>query len=187
MHELTTSTCLAGEDSVIDQLYRAHAPAIFAYLCQHVATRSDAEDLLLDVFVTALEQVNLDALTEDRQVAWLWRVARNKAIDHHRRSARRPTLELDHIAAQLADHDSGSPEHSALRRDEAQRLHMLLTQLTPLQRNVLRLRFADDLRCSEIALVLGKKESAVRVLLMRTLRLLRASYIRQDSRDAKEG
>jgi DNA-directed RNA polymerase specialized sigma24 family protein len=51
----------------------------------------------------------------------------------------------------------------------------------------LRLRFGDDLRCSEIALVLGKKESAVRVLLMRTLRLLRASYIEQDEQDAKEG
>jgi RNA polymerase sigma-70 factor (ECF subfamily) len=183
MRKLNDAIDLLGEDSLIDVLYRAHAPALFAFLRQHAATRADAEDLLLDVFVTALEYERLADLTEDGRLAWLWRVARNKAVDHHRRNARRPTLGLEQVEARLFDDEDGSPERAALRQDEFERLHASLQVLTPLQRDVLRLRFAEDLRCGEIARALGKKESAVRVLLMRTLRFLRTIYAAQDVKD----
>jgi RNA polymerase sigma-70 factor (ECF subfamily) len=110
-------------------------------------------------------------------------VARNKAIDHYRRNARRPTLGLEQVEASLFEDEDGSPERAALRQDEFERLRASLRELTPLQRDVLRLRFADDLRYGEIALALGKKESAVRVLLMRTLRFLRTIYAAQDVKD----
>jgi RNA polymerase sigma-70 factor (ECF subfamily) len=171
---------LLGDESLVDALYRAHAAALFAYLRQRAATRADAEDLLLDVFVLALEYDQLAGLTPERQLAWLWRVTRNKAIDHYRRTARHPTLGLEQVEGNLVDDEDGSPEHTALRQDEFQRLYASLQALTPLQRDVLRLRFADDLRCGEIALALGKKESTVRVLLMRTLRFLRTIYVAQD-------
>jgi RNA polymerase sigma-70 factor (ECF subfamily) len=182
MRDSHTPTGLLTDDSLVDALYRAHAPAIFTFLRQHTATRSDAEDLLLDVFVIALEHERLAGLTDNHQLAWLWRVARNKAIDHHRRNARRPTQGLQDIEGRLTDEDD-SPERAVLRQDEFQRLHASLQELTPLQQDVLRLRFADDLRCREIALALGKKESTVRVLLMRTLRFLRAIYTTQDAKD----
>jgi RNA polymerase sigma factor (sigma-70 family) len=183
MRKVNDSTGLLEEDSLIGALYRAHGPALFAFLRQHAATRSDAEDLLLDVFVTALEYERLADLTDTGRLAWLWRVARNKAIDHYRRNARRPTLGLEQVEARLFDDEDGSPERAALRQDEFERLHASLQELTPLQRDVLRLRFAEDLRCGEIALALGKKESAVRVLLMRTLRFLRTLYAAQDVKD----
>ena len=183
MHDVNNLLSSTGEDSPIDALYRTHAPAIFAYLRQHTATRADAEDILLDVFVTALEHTQLADLPEDRQLAWLWRVARNRVVDSYRRSARRPTKALEDVEAELTDREERSPEHNALRQDEYRQLHTLLNDLTPLQRDVLRLRFADDLRCGEIALILGKKESAVRVMLMRTLRFLRSVYAGQDVKD----
>ena len=93
---------------------------------------------------------------------------------------RRPTLALEQVDADLTDDEERSPERDTLRRDEFRRLHALLGRLTPLQRDVLRLRFGEDLRSGEIAQVLGKKESAVRVLLMRTLRSLRTIYTRQE-------
>lgn len=166
-----------GEDSLVDALYRRHAQALFAFLLQHTASREDAEDLLLEVFLTALEQDSLADLTEKHQLVWLWRVARNKTIDSYRRSARRPVLALEHVEAQLYYDEALSPEQNALRQEEYRCLHVFLEKLTPLQRDVLRLRFANDLRCAEIAQALGKKESAVRVLLMRTLRFLRRMYL----------
>src|SRR5262249_45006311 len=95
----TASPGLASgrEDSYVDALYREHAPAIFAFLSQHTAARADAEDLLLEVFTAALEQPSREHFDEARRVAWLWRVARNKVVDHHRRAARRPTLNLDRV------------------------------------------------------------------------------------------
>jgi DNA-directed RNA polymerase specialized sigma24 family protein len=51
-----------------------------------------------------------------------------------------------------------------------------LKRLSPLQREVMCLRFGYNLRCAEIASILGKQESAVRTMLSRTINLLRDVY-----------
>ncbi len=168
-----------AEGSIIDELYRRHSPALFAFLRQHTASSEDAEDLLLEVFIAALKYQGLLTLPEERQLAWLWRVARNKTIDNYRRNARRPVLALDQIEDQLFVDEDLAPESLAQRQDEYHRLRATLETLTPLQREVLYLRFADDLRCSEIAQVLGRSEGAIRVQLMRTLQHLRAIYTKR--------
>jgi len=61
-------------------------------------SREDAEGLTLEVFLGALEHDNLSALADDERLAWLRRVAHNKIIDSHRRSARRPVVALDQVA-----------------------------------------------------------------------------------------
>jgi RNA polymerase sigma factor (sigma-70 family) len=165
-----------GDVSLVEGLYRQHAPSLFAFLRQHTATREDAEDLLLEVFLSALEQTVLVELTEKQQVAWLWRVARNKAIDKYRRAVHRPVLELEQVMAEISEDETRSPEQSALRQEEFRRLKALLTPLSPVQQHVVWLHFAYDLQSTEIAEVLGKKQSTVRVLLMRALRFLRTAY-----------
>jgi RNA polymerase sigma factor (sigma-70 family) len=80
------------DDSLCAQLYRRYAPGILAYLRRHLPTQEDAEDLLLEVFLAALEyEPRLASLSEDEHRAWLGTVARNKVIDHHRRAGRRRT------------------------------------------------------------------------------------------------
>ena len=174
---------LAGKDEPIwvETLYRMHASALLAFLRQRTTSRDDAEDLLLEVFVAALERPDLELLHEQRQAVWLWRVARNKVADYHRRAARRPTLDLDRLDDLAADDvEGGILERDVLRQDEYLRLHMRLWTLTPLQRDVLRLRFAEGMRCGEIARALGKREVAVRALLSRALRSLRTVYAQQE-------
>ena len=63
-----------------------------------------------------------------------------------------------------------------LRREEYAQLRAKIAQLPELQREVLRLRFANDLHCAEIASVLQKSEGAIRMVLSRTMKLLRAVY-----------
>jgi RNA polymerase sigma-70 factor (ECF subfamily) len=103
-------------------------------------------------------------------------VARNKRIDAYRREQRRPALVLDLVTDSLYEDEKHEPEHIALRREEYRQLQEALAQLSPLQQEVLRLRFAQGLRCSEMARELGKSEGAVRVLLLRTLKFLRTLY-----------
>ena len=81
----SSAFCPAEDDSPCARLYRSYAPGILAYLRRHVPTQEDAEDLLLDVFLAALEyEPRLAGLAEDELRAWLATVARNKMIDHHR-------------------------------------------------------------------------------------------------------
>lgn len=171
-----SDTALADPDMTnIAGLYRRYAPAIFAHLVQRTASEQDAEDILVEVFLAALESEPFLALPEKAQLAWLWRVARNKTIDVYRRSTRRPNVMLESIPEQIAD-DSIDPEDAALRQEEYGELQTLIKRLSPLQQEVLQLRFSQDMRCSEIAAHLGKHEGAVKVMLSRALNLLKTIY-----------
>jgi RNA polymerase sigma-70 factor (ECF subfamily) len=137
----------------------------------------DAEDLLLEVFVAAVENDGLLALSDDEQLAWLRRVAHNKFIDYYRRSQRRPAVSLEEVTEEsLVDDDDLSPEHAAVRQEEHTLLRARLSALPEMQQTILRLRFADGWRCKEIAGHINKSEGAVRTMLSRSLNLLRNIY-----------
>jgi RNA polymerase sigma-70 factor, ECF subfamily len=157
-------------------LYQQHAPVIFAYLRRHVGSWEDAEDLLLEVFLAALEHDQLRAVPEDSQLPWLQRVAQRKVADHHRRSARRPAIPIDQVEATLLEDEKQIPEQVALRNEEQTELGLALKRLPAQYQEVLRLRFVHGLRGTEIGALLGKQEGNVRVLLSRALKLLRVYY-----------
>lgn len=157
-------------------LYQHYAPSIFAYLLRHSGSREDAEDILLEVFLAVLENARFWTLNEKEQQAWLWSVARNKAIDNHRRLARHPSIPLKQVADSIYEREDLAPEQFTLKQEEYRQLHTLLKTLPEQQQEVLRLRFGHGLRCAEIATVMTKSEGAVRMLLSRTLKLLRGNY-----------
>lgn len=157
-------------------LYQQYAPALFAYLLQHAPPGEDAEDILVEVFLAALENKQFSSLPEKAQLAWLWRVTRNKVVDAYRRSIRRRNVTLESITESMIDDDDLGPEHFALRQEEYNNLQVHLKSLSPLQQEVLRLRFSQDMRCSEIAAHMGKREGAVKVMLSRALNLLKNIY-----------
>jgi RNA polymerase sigma-70 factor (ECF subfamily) len=160
----------------MEELYQRHRLTILSYIMQHVSSKEDAEDMLLEVFVTALESPILITLDERQQLAWLRRVALNKSIDYYRRSARRPAIPIEQTDETLYEEEYHSPEQSLLRQEEITLLRTYISSLPELQQEIIRLRFANDLRCSEIATHLNKSEGAVRTLLSRTLNILRAIY-----------
>ena len=162
--------------SAVAALYRQYAPTLFAYLRRRAASWEDAEDLLLEVFLAAVERGQIFTIPEEGRLAWLQRVAQHKLVDHYRRSARRPALPLDESAEALAEDEAREPEQIALRHEASQELHHALQRLPASYQEVLRLRFANDLRCAEIGAALGKQEGAIRALLWRALKLLRTRY-----------
>ena len=160
--------------SLCAHLYRCYAPGILAYLRRHVPTQEDAEDLLLEVFLAALEyEPRLAALTEDEHRAWLATVARNKMIDHRRWTGRRRFLPLEKAKGTLADE---MPEEVVVRDEEQERLRSYLQRLSATQQEVLQLRFTCGLHCAEIASALHKREGAIRTMLSRSLNTLRGFY-----------
>jgi RNA polymerase sigma-70 factor (ECF subfamily) len=170
-----------GDEPPLARLYQAHAPAVLAYLRLRTATREDAEDLLLEVFLAALEHVDmLEDRSDPTQRAWLRGVADHKVADHYRRGGgrtQRQQVRLEQVAGTLYEDEARSPERVALAQEEYARLHTLLRGLPRLQQQVVHLRFGYGLRSAEIALALGKNEGAVRKLLWRALTLVRTLYL----------
>ncbi len=163
------------DDLVTAECYRLYAPSLFSYLCMHISSASDAEDMLFEVFLVVLEhEQGLETMLEDEQRAWLWTIARNKLIDYHRRLSHRRVIPLEDLAEMIGD--EATPDEVAMLNEEYARLHTHLNQLLPSQREVLELRFTAGLRCAEIAVVLNKKEGAIRTMISRALNTLRGMY-----------
>jgi DNA-directed RNA polymerase specialized sigma24 family protein len=97
-------------------LYERFAESLLAYLCQQISDRQDAEDLLLEVFLAALQNPLLARLPARRQLAWLRRVARNKVIDHYRHTALLTTQSLGQ--AQELEDQSLTPERRVEEQEE---------------------------------------------------------------------
>src|SRR5258708_7753600 len=114
-------------------LYQRFAPLLFSYIYRHTSSREDAEDLLLETFLAALERPHFAALSEREQESWLWTVTRNKMVDHYRRVARRPGIQLDLVLDDLFERDEYAPEHVTLRHEEYARLRTYIKRLPELQ------------------------------------------------------
>ena len=164
------------EETSIGRLYQRHWLGLFTTIRQHINSREDAEDILLDVFLAALESSTLPSMSEQYQEAWLRRVAYNKCMDLHRRTSRHPAFRLEAHVETLYDDERLAPDQAALRQEEVEQLQKHLAALSTDQQEILRLRFADGLPCAEIAAHLRKSEGAIRTMLSRTLHLLRGLY-----------
>lgn len=161
---------------VTDVLYQRYAATLFTYIRQHTASQEDAEDILVETFLAALEAPTFAQLAEQEQKAWLWRVARNKVVDSYRRSYIRRSIPLEQISETVYEDEEQSPEQALLRREAESQVLNLLKRLPPGHQEVLQLRFGHGLRSAEIASMIGKRESAVRVTISRAMNLLRKIY-----------
>lgn len=160
------------EENALAELYQRHATALLAYIRRYVFTREDAEDVLLEVFLAAMERGALADVSSGEQLAWLRRVAHNKCVDLYRRQRRHPMVPLESVAEILYEDESRTPEATTLRREEHALLRRHMARLSPQQQIVLHLRFAENLHSPEIARQLHKSESGVRMLLARALNRL---------------
>jgi RNA polymerase sigma-70 factor, ECF subfamily len=154
-----------GDREALARLYRPPAERIETYLAGSVGNRHDAEDLTSQTFSRMLERIDG---YEDRALpfsAWLFRIARNAAVDHLR-SARRERLDAGGPApGEVAP----SAEEAALRRLENRRVAELARRLSEDQRRVVALRFLLGRSNAEAAVALGKTEGAVKALQHRAL------------------
>ncbi len=115
----------------------------------------------------------------DRVAPWLYRVCRNRAVDHLRRAGREQSLVADpsanahgETAALHEDSSSIDPAIAVERADLATRLHELMRDLPASQRETIDL-WCEGFTYREIAAISGRQEGHVRVLAHRGLTALR--------------
>ena len=155
-------------------LYDNHAPALYRYIYRQMAQPQDAEDVLLDVFIVALRYKELPNLPSQEQLAWLQGVARRKIIDAYRHQSHIVFLPLDETFDVLDE--ALTPEELALRGEVNYYLYAALAQLPLKQQQLIRLRYGNGLRFSEITVLLEQPEGTLRKTLLRILRRLRTLY-----------
>ena len=151
-----------GFDDAFGAIHDRYRQRLFAYTRQMLgASRSDAEDVLQDVFLRAYGALRND----DRPVtlrAWLYRVAHNRCIDHLRRPDP-PAAEIYELSRTPA-HD---PQAETARREDLRRLVQDVQRLPEQQRSALLMRELDGLTYAELADALDTSVPAIKSLLVR--------------------
>jgi RNA polymerase sigma factor (sigma-70 family) len=151
-----------GYDEAFRAIHDRYRQRLFAYTRQMLGgSRSDAEDVLQDVFLRAYGALRHD----DRPVtlrAWLYRVAHNRCIDHLRRPVP-PAAEIYDLS-RPPEHD---PPDETERREDLRRLVQDVQRLPEQQRSALLMREMDGLTYAELADALRTSIPAIKSLLVR--------------------
>jgi RNA polymerase sigma-70 factor, ECF subfamily len=149
-----------GEQEAFARLYSLYAPMVHGIVLARVPW-SEVDDLVQDVFLIALKK--LSSLRDDAAFGgWLAMIARNRAMDFHRR--KRETEELNE--------DLASQSRSESDR-EAARVLDVICGLPEAYRETLVLRLVEGMTGPEIAGRTGLTPASVRVNLHRGMKLLR--------------
>ena len=158
-----------------EPLYRKYVAQVYSYALYELRDRHEAEDATERTFLAALAHIGRfeeRARPDDGDGAstfriWLFRIARNVVAERRRQLRRRPEASLDAAAELAAPTDL---EADVTRRDETRTALDAVARLQGDRRQVLILRFVDEMSTAEIAGVLGRSEGAIRVLIHRALR-----------------
>jgi RNA polymerase sigma-70 factor (ECF subfamily) len=154
-------------------IYTSDAARLERFVVGIVGDADAARDIVQDAMAKALETSADPAVTVILLSAWVYRVARNAALDHIRMQ-RRTTCEapaaIDERREGLAVAAASPPEWGA-----HEGVHTAISLLPTCQRQVIALRYRLGLTARETATVLGKSTDSVRHIEARALRSLRAA------------
>jgi len=156
-----------GDFEAFGELYSIFLDRIYRYVFYQVRDRMTAEDITEEVFVKAWQAIGSCKGKEATFSAWLYRIAHNHMIDTLRNKQKYTSIEMENI---IDDSDPKVEIETALDRQE---LLAAVADLPQNQKEVIILKFIEELDNREISQVLGKREGAIRILQMRALTNLR--------------
>ena len=153
-------------DLYVDQLYR------FIYF--KVGNREEAEDLSSSVFLKTWNYILEKKLENPNTLkALLYKIARNLIIDHYRKTKGRESVSLDNENGIKIIDEKQNPNYGLELKADLLVLETKLPKLKDEYREVIILRFFNELSIKEIAEILDKSKGNVRVLIYRALNALK--------------
>jgi RNA polymerase sigma-70 factor (ECF subfamily) len=167
--QLLVIRCQAGDEQAFARLLDRFGPKTLRYL-RHIVG-DDADDVQQEVWLDVYRRVSQLA-TPRSFVSWLFTITRHRAVDYLRRRRRAREL-LEDVAAESLVYDEAVDQPDAPDLPE---LSTALANLQPLHREVLLLRYQDDLSYEEIAAVVGCSVGTVKSRLHHAKRRLHSQY-----------
>ena len=161
-----------GDREAFRRLYDRYASLVFTFALRLLSSRSDAEDLLQEVFLQVWRQAQSYSPERGSPEAWLITMTRSRAIDKLRAQRRRILSPL--APDEPSRVEGGQPMESPTQASEAKLMVQgVLVKLPEMQRIVLELAYFDGLTQSEIAARLGEPLGTVKTRMRAGLERLR--------------
>ena len=160
-------TWLAGDATAFDRVYARHRVGVYRYVLRHVRNRATADELHQDVWLRVVQSGQRFDVGASF-ASWLYRIARNRVIDHWR--ARRAFVSLDDdggetgtpIVATLAADDGEDPVVRNIEAEDRERLFEAMSGLPLAQRDAFLLHVEGGLSIAQIASVTAAPAETVK-------------------------
>jgi RNA polymerase sigma-70 factor (ECF subfamily) len=167
--------CQAGDEAAFTELVERYQPRLLYYLRKMVGEVHRAEDMLQEVWLAVFRAVPRLADAGAFR-AWLYRIARDRAaLELRRRRPAHQPLEEDALIEE--------PEEECFSTEDVERVHAALNELAPEHREVLVLRYIEDMAYEEIARVVDCPVGTVRSRLHYARRAVRLAIERTNVHD----
>ena len=180
-----------GNTGAFDVIVDRYQSRLLGFCRQMLGSTEDAEDVLQEVFVNAYRAM----LADNRAInlkPWLYRIARNRSLNH----LRRPKAEARESMDMVPMVDAGSTAEKVHNREEFRQLLEDVTKLPETQRAALLLREIDAMSYEDIAEAMETTVPAVKSLLVRArialaeasqARMLSCGEVKVELAEAAEG
>ena len=153
----------------LEELYNLYADKLFRFLLFRVKSRKDAEDLLAATFERVLQRMHtFKGNSAQSLTAWMYQIARNLLIDFYRRRGKIEQESLNQRHWEISD-DMPSPSAISETLETNEALYNAILSLTPVQQQVIILKFFEGMSNADVGAVIGKSEGAVKSLQHRAL------------------
>lgn len=147
----------SGELEAFDVLFDRHRRGLMVYVKGITRRAETAEEIVQDCFLIFLKKI--DSVNTRKNVSgWLYRTARNKAIDVIRKS-RFETVPGDEFFSRESGHaetDSGAPDKKLEEREQGERAEALLDMLPVEEKEVLVMRYYNEYKFRKISELLDR-------------------------------
>jgi RNA polymerase sigma factor (sigma-70 family) len=181
----------SGNPGAFETIVDRYQGRLLGFSRQMLGSTEDAEDVLQEVFVNAYKAM----LRDEREInlrPWLYRIARNRCLNH----LRKPTADAQESMDMVPAVEASSTAERVHNREEFRQLLVDVKKLPETQRSALLLREMDALSYEEIAAAMDTTVPSVKSLLVRArislaeasqARLLSCGEVRVELSEAAEG
>jgi RNA polymerase sigma-70 factor (ECF subfamily) len=157
--DLLVSLYLEGNNSAFDVLLNRHKDRLFNYIFFIVRSKEVAEDIFQETFVKAIVTLQQGRYTNDGKfAAWITRIAHNLVIDQFRIERNENTVSNDETEVDLLNDArlaEGTIENRMVNEQVLKDVRMLVDELPDCQREVVFMRYYQDLSFKDIADITG--------------------------------
>ncbi len=167
--------CLAGDRAAFDNLFNKYQEYVYNIVYGILGKPEEARDVAQEVFLQVYRSLS-SFRRGSRFATWLYRIAVNRAVDVARSSKRWSWLSIDEDVRSRADTADG-PQQITARHAEQSATQQILMQVPVQHRDVLVLRYYQELSIDEIAEVLGISVAAAKVRLHRARHHFKERYV----------
>jgi RNA polymerase sigma-70 factor (ECF subfamily) len=168
---------VSGDTKAVTEFYKLYSPRILHYLVVRLPREEDAQEILNDVFLDAIDSLSI--LKKDNNLqTWMYKIAHHKTVDYYRKRKIKSLLLSQIPYLEIVDSEVHQPEFILEKDKVRDKIESAFKSLPDLYRKVLRMRYEEKISVKEIAVIIEISFKATESLIFRARQSFKLAYER---------